>query len=215
MLREENICHEDIALMLENLPNLTNLVTYSYVGRSLRYIYKKNNTFQCKLRYVHDTDTSPETLDAIVSCCPELENIYLDTPTAGILGKLAELRRLQQLKLYKFCCNELDLLLQNIGFNLHYLTVIKGKGVMDISRLAQRCPALVDLDCYLMELLIFSCDYRFEKIEGLEILNSCIGHSTLKNLIAAHSNTIQRLAIDTIPFSDDDLTRFADDFRLF
>lgn len=206
MLREENICHEDVALLIENLPNLKKIVTYSYVGRSIRFIHKQNPNFRCKLQYAHDTDTSEDALDSIVQCCPELESIYLDTPSPGILNKLINLRRLEQLKLYKFSCDELMTeLLPKIGYNLHQLTLIKGKGHCDLGMLARRCPLVLELECYLMDMLTFACDGEFQSLQGLEILNSCMNNFALKAFIVAHAKTIQRLGIDTVSFKDEDI----------
>lgn len=206
MLREENICHEDISMLIENLPNLTKIVTYSYVGRSIRFIHKKNPEFRCKLQYAHDTDTSADALDSIVECCPDLESIYLDTPSPGILHKLIELRRLEQLKLFKFSCDELMTeLLPKIGYNLQQLTLIKGKGNCDLGMLARRCPLLLELECYIMEMLTFACDGMFSMLQGLEILNSCVNNFALKAFIVAHAKTIQRLGIDSVSFKDEDI----------
>lgn len=206
MLREENICHEDVALLIENLPNLTKICTYSYVGRSIRFIHKGNPDFRCKLQYAHDTDTSADALDSMVECCPELESIYLDTPTPGILHKLVHLRRLEQLKLYNFSCEELmQELLPKIGYNIHQLTLIKGKGHCDLGLLAKRCPLIGELECYLMELMTYSCDGLFPMIQGLEVLNSCMNNFALKAFIVAHAKTLKRLGVDTVSFKDEDI----------
>lgn len=206
MLREENICHEDIALLIENLPQLTKICTYSYVGRSIRFIHKRNPEFRCKLRYARDTDTSGDALDSMIECCPDLENVYLDTPSPGILHKLIGLRRLEQLKLYKFSCDELMTeLLPKIGYNLQQLTLIKGKGHCDLGALARRCPLLLELECYLMETLTFACDGVFRTLQGLEILNSCMNNFALKAFIVAQAKTLQRLGVDTVSFKDEDI----------
>lgn len=206
MLREENICHEDIALLIENLPNLTKITTYSYVGRAIRFVHKKNPQFRCKLRYAHDTETSSDALDSIVECCPDLESIYLDTPSSGILHKLAKVRRLEQLKLYKFSCDELlTELLPKIGFNLQQLTLIKGQGNCDLGVLAKKCPLLVELELYLMEMMTFACNGVFEFLQALEILNSGMNSFALKAFIVAHGKTMQRLGVDSVSFKDEDI----------
>lgn len=206
MLREENICHEDVALLIENLPQLTKISTYSYVGRSIRFIHKARPDFRCKLQYAHDTDTSADCLDSMVECCPDLENVYLDTPSPGILHKLANLRRLEQLKLYKFSCDELlTELLPKIGFNLQKLTLIKGKGACDLGLLAKRCPLILELECYLMDMLTFACDGVFQMLQGLEILNSCVNNFALKAFIVAHAKTLHRIGVDQVSFKDEDI----------
>lgn len=208
MLGEENICHTDIAMLLTHLPNLTTLVTYSFVGKSLLYIVEKENKpyFKCKLRNLHDTGTNLKTLDAIVSTCPELESLYLDTPENGILHKISSLK-LVRLKLYKFCCNEFSQIIKSIGPNLLHLTVIKGRNDLDIGKIATNCSSLIDLDCYMMENLIYNSDCpKFENILGLELLNSPISVSSLKNFIS-RSTSLKRLAVDSVGFSDEDMIR--------
>ncbi|GAB0097536.1 uncharacterized protein DMENIID0001_131820 [Sergentomyia squamirostris] len=205
MLREENIDHTDVALLISNCSNLVTLRTYSYVGKSLLYIYRQDPEFTCKLKYVHDTETTDKVLEAIVNCCPQLENLYMDTPDSGILNRLRNLKYLERLKLYKFSCKELDSVLSGgLGGRLHFITLIKGRGTLDLGKLATMCPGIIDLDCYLMDLLVYACDHKFDELEGLEILNSVIVLSSLKHFIALHT-TLKRLAIDTVHFTDEDM----------
>lgn len=207
MLREENICHTDVALLLLNCPNIVTMRTYSFVGRSLLHIHRQDPDFRCKLKYIHDTDTTDKILDAIVSCCPRLENLYMDTPDAGILHKMRHLKNLERLKLYKFSCKELDsVLMSGLGGRLRFLTLIKGRGTLDLGKLATICPGMIDLDCYMMDLLLFASDHTFENLEGLEILNSSIVLSSLKHFVAKHT-ILKRLAIDTVHFTDEDMMR--------
>lgn len=203
MLGDENICHTDIALLIESLPNLTSLMTYSFVGKSIQYIHEENPNFRCKLKYIHDTGTTQKAMDAIVCICPELESIYLDTPVNGILRKMSSLK-LRHIKLYKF--NSLELLetLELIGGRLIHLTLIKGKGMLDIGKLAVTCSGLIDLYCYMMEQLTYSMDRSFNCLQSLEILNSPLATACLKNLISK-SLYLKRLAVDTVHFTDEDI----------
>lgn len=205
-LGEENICHTDIALLLTNLPNLENLVTYSYVGQSLLCISEHHNpNFKTKLKYLHDTRTNNKTIDAIVQMCPDLESIYLDTPDSGVMHKLKFLN-LRKLKIYKFCCIELEQLLETIGRNLYHLTIIKGRGTMDLGRLSRSCGGLIDLDCYMMDLMTYNCDRKFDNLQGLEMLNSPFTNTSLKRFVC-NTRTLKRLAIDSITFTDEDMAR--------
>lgn len=205
-LGEENICHTDIALLLTNLPNLENLVTYSFVGQSLLCISEQHNPqFKTKLKYLHDTRTNSRTIDAIVQMCPELESIYLDTPDSGVMHKLKSLS-LRKFKIYKFCCVELEQLLESIGRNLNHLTVIKGRGTMDLGRLARSCSGLIDLDCYMMDLMTYTCDRKFDNLQGLEMLNSPFTNTSLKRFVC-NTQSLKRLAIDSITFTDEDMAR--------
>ncbi|KAJ6647003.1 hypothetical protein Bhyg_02221 [Pseudolycoriella hygida] len=203
-LGEENICHTDIALLLTNLPNLENLVTYSFVGQSLLCISEQYNPhFKTKLKYLHDTRTNSKTMDAIVRMCPELESIYLDTPDSGVMHKLESLN-LRKLKIYKFCCLELEQLLEKIGPNLNHLTVIKGRGTLDLGRLARSSNGLIDLDCYMMDHITYACDRKFQNLHGLEMLNSPFTNTSLKRFVC-NTQSLKRLAIDSITFTDEDM----------
>ncbi|XP_017477209.1 PREDICTED: uncharacterized protein LOC108367135 isoform X1 [Rhagoletis zephyria] len=202
---EENICYSDIALILEHCPNVETLSTYSFVGASLKFVYDNiDEEFQCKLRYLHDTGTDEETLSVIVKTCPHLESLYLDTPKPGALPVLSN-RFLRKLKIYKFSCAEVMDVLDNIGRNLSHLTMIKGVGHLEISKLARICPMLIDLDCYMMDGLSYTKDInRFECLEGLEMLSSPMSNASLKMLICS-CRQLKRLAVDSISFTDEDI----------
>lgn len=206
-LGEENICHTDIALLLTNLPNLHNLATYSYVGQSLLCINEQHNpNFKTKLKYLHDTKTSLKAMDAIVKMCPKLDAIYLDTPENGVMHKLKALH-LRRLKIYKFCCQELTELLEDIGRNLAHLTVIKGRGIFDLAKLTRSCSGLTDLDCYMMESLSYTNDRKFENLQGLEMLNSPFSTTALKRFVC-NNPMLKRLAVDSTTFTDEDIARY-------
>lgn len=205
-LGEENICHTDIALLISRLPNLESLVTYSFVGQSLVHIRDNiDSNFRTKLRYLHDSRTSAQTMDVIIQMCPQLESVYLDTPESGVMMQMKAIR-LRRLKLYKFCCKELALLLELIGRNLQHLTVIKGRGTFDLGKMARDCSGLVDLDCYMMEALAYGSDRKFDNLCGLEILNSPLSNSALRHFVC-NSPTLQRLAVDSITLDDEDMAR--------
>uniref|UniRef100_A0A182JDX8 F-box domain-containing protein n=1 Tax=Anopheles atroparvus TaxID=41427 RepID=A0A182JDX8_ANOAO len=206
-LGDENICHTDVALLLRHLPNLVTLQSYSYVGSSLLHILEQHDAgFRCRLSYVHDTNTDGQTLDAIVRTCPRLEDVYLDSPEAGILDKLRPVR-LRRIKLYKFSSYELLGLLEagGPGSTLYHLTAIKGFGPLDINRLVRACPNLLDLDLYMMDSLTFTGDTSFPNLQGLEILSSPIQKPSLRGFIC-RTTSLKRLAVDTVSFSDEDIS---------
>lgn len=204
-LGEENVCHTDIAMLLMNLDNLVSLVSYSFVGRSLQYILdNKDPAFRCKLVYLHDTGTKAKTMDAIIDTCPNLQDLYIDSPESNTLVKLSKVN-LRRLKLYKFNCSELLTLLESNGNYTRHLTVIKGRGTMEIHRLIRCCPNLIDLDFYMMDSLSFSGDHGFLDLQGLEILSSPISQPGLRNLLSL-STTLKRLAIDSVTFNDEDFS---------
>lgn len=204
---EENICYSDIALILENCPNVETLSTYSFVGPALKFIHDNvEESFKCKLKYLHDTGTDEETLKVIVKTCPKLESIYLDTSKAGSLHVLSDIF-LRKLKIYKFSCAELVQVLEKIGRNLSHLTMIKGTGNLEIGKLARICPTLIDLDCYMMDDMTYmNCHICFQRLEGLEMLSSQMTNASLKAFIC-NSTQLKRLAVDSVTFNDEDLIR--------
>lgn len=208
-LGDENIHHEEVAGLLLGIPNLVSFVTYSYVGKALRYIVdNKDKNFQCKLQYLHDTETKEKVLDAISFCCPDLKLLYLDSPEANILHKISSLKNLQRLKLYKFNCNEIYPVLEVIGKNMQHLTFIKGKGrdALDIGKIVKTCPHLQDLDFYMMDALTYNISSSFLALEGLEILNSPFNSIALKSFIC-NTTTLKRLAVDFISFTDEEMIK--------
>ncbi|XP_065357969.1 uncharacterized protein LOC135952102 isoform X1 [Calliphora vicina] len=203
---EENICYSDIALILENCPNVETLSTYSFVGPALKFVHDNvDKNFTCKLKYLHDTGSDEEAVKIIVKTCPNLESLYLDTPKFGCLRALAS-TFLRKLKIYKFSSNELVKLLENIGRNLVHLTMIKSNGDLDLNILARLCPGLIDLDCYMMDGLIYvnSNHCRFTCLEGLEMLSSPMTNIALKALIC-NNTQLKRLAVDSVTFNDEDI----------
>lgn len=205
---EENICYSDIALILEHCPNVETLSTYSFVGPALRFVHENiDKNFKCNLKYLHDTASDEETLRIIVKTCPKLQSLYLDTPKVGCLQTL-NTTFLRKLKIYKFSSKELLQLLEKIGSSLIHLTMIKSNGNLDLNDLARRCPCLVDLDCYMMDGLIYvnSNHCRFTHLEGLEMLSSPMTNIALKSLIC-NNTQLKRLAVDSVTFSDEDIVR--------
>ncbi|XP_055386375.1 uncharacterized protein LOC129615273 isoform X2 [Condylostylus longicornis] len=201
---EENICHSDVAMLLERCPNLETLGTYSFVGQALKFVYDNvDSNFKSKLKYLHDTHTDGEQLEIIVTTCPNLETLYLDTPKEGILSRL-KYTKLRKLKIYKFQCDELLQLLENIGKNLSHLTVIKGRGTMELGKLARLCPSLIDLDFYMMDQLTYNIPIKFDSLHGLEMLNSPLSMVSLKHFIC-NNTSLRRLAVDSVIFGDEDL----------
>lgn len=143
-------------------------------------------------------------MDAIIDTCPNLQDLYIDSPETNTLVKLSKVN-LRRLKLYKFNCSELLTLLESIGNFTRHLTVIKGRGTMEIHRLIRCCPNLIDLDFYMMDSLSFSGDHGFLDLQGLEILSSPISQPGLRNLLSL-STTLKRLAIDSVTFTDEDFS---------
>lgn len=102
-----NVCEEEtggpdlVADIIKNLPNLVYLKVYSFTGKALHHIYTKNSYYKTKLKYLHDTGTSIDVMESIVSLCPNLESIHLDSPEKGVTESLGNLSKLNTLKLTK------------------------------------------------------------------------------------------------------------------
>lgn len=207
-LGEENICHEDIASLLTNIPNVKSLGCYSFVGRSVHYVIEKiNPNFVSKLEYLHDTETGHNAMNAMCKACPNLKLIYLDSPEPNVLHKLTSFGMLQSLKIYKFNCSEIYHVLKRIGRQLRHLTFLKGRNIMDVGLIIHNCPNLIDLDFYMMDELTCLTDENFNQLQSFEILNSPMSSTVLRNLICNCHQTIRRLAVDIVPFTDTDMAR--------
>lgn len=208
MLGEENIDHVDIASLLTHIPNLTSLGCYSFVGRSLQYIIDSiNPLFVSKLQYIHDTGTVMSTMNAICKTCPHLEHLYIDSPEPNAIARLTALRHLQRLKIYCFKCDEIVPVIKCIGSQFRHLTFMKGQGSMDVALLINYCPNLIDLDFYMMLDLRCTSEENFKQLRSLEILNSSVSPTSLRHLICNCHQTIRRLAVDIIPFTEAEMMR--------
>lgn len=218
-LGEENVCHTDVAQLILHLPQLQSLVSYSYVGQSLVYVEENlaDATFRCRLQYVHDTRTSERTMECIVRMCPQLESLYLDTPESGVLRRLGEelttvsasaSSALQRLKVHKFCCREFGELAEMpaVGGALVHVTLMKGRGALDLGRLARFCGALADLDLYMMDGLMYVGEREFPALGGLEMLSSPLSTAALRHFVC-RAPKLQRLAVDQIGWNDDEMAR--------
>ncbi|XP_026473858.1 uncharacterized protein LOC113377678 [Ctenocephalides felis] len=206
ILGEENICHTDIAELIYNLPNLINLVTYSFVGKAIYHIYtRKSKHFRSKLNYIHDTETDLRTMNAILEICPDIDCLYLDNPGQGVVSKIDQLK-LTKLKLHNFRCMDLHLLLQSCGETLVHLSVIQGRGTIDFSKLADHCPSLTGLEVYMMDSLVKSEEIKFLNLQNLEILHSKVSNSILSYLMT-HAPKLKRLSVGDVNFTDDDIFR--------
>lgn len=212
MLGEENIDHVDVASLLTHIPHLTSLGCYSFVGKALQYIIDNiNPSFVSQLQYLHDTGTMMCTMNAICSTCPHLKHLYIDSPQPNTIARLTTLRDLQRLKIYRFKCDEIAPVVKCIGSQLCHLTLMKGQGIMDVTLLIQHCPNLIDLDFYMMDELMClrsAGDGKFKQLRSLEILNSPMSSTTLRHLICNCHQTIRRLAVDIVPFTDEEMARW-------
>lgn len=209
---EENISYETISDLIEALPQLATLSSYSYVGKSLLNIHQKNNKFTCNLKYIHDTKTTTETCDAILKTCPHLENLYIDTPDNGVVELLSGFDNLNTLKLAKFECHELHKLLERWGENLHTIRVSLGRGILDVSKLSKSCPNLTKIEFYKMEFISHTTDLPIHKLQHLEVLYSELTPVCLRYILARSPELRKIVVGDEIGITDGDLYRLCADY---
>lgn len=210
---EENIPHEIIADIIEALPNLASLCSYSYVGKSLLHIYKKNKTFTCKLKHLHDTKTSQEICSAIIQTCPHLENLYFDSPNENVIEQIHEFSDLTKLKLVNFQCSVLQKLFPTWGNTLRTLKLSLGKGIFDISSVAN-CSNLIYLELYKMEFVTHTSEISFTRLEHLEVTYSEMTSACLKYVLG-QSPKLRKISVgEPVKLTDGDLYRLCADLCL-
>lgn len=205
---QEDSSFDVVANLIANLPNLTVLRTYSYTGKSLLNLYKKNKNFQSKLKYLHDTNTTFEEFDAIVNTCPLLENIYLNTPNNGLITNLGKLKKLHSLKLSRFLWTELHSYLQLHGSRLQTLKLNTCKEeIIDLSVISHTTPNLITLECFKVELNFTDLNSYFMSLENLEVLYCNINGLVLGYLLL-NSPYLKKVVVgDVIHMTDGDIFR--------
>lgn len=205
---EEESSFHLIADLIESLPNLTVLKIYSFTGKSLSILYRKNQKFNTKLKYIHDTETSIQEFDAIVSTCPSLESIYIDTPQTCVICDLGRLKMLHSLKLSRFSWKELELYLQEHGSRLQVMKLNTCKNeVVDLSLVSHSAPNLITLECYKIELNLPQVNSYFMSLQNLEVLYCNIGSLALAHLMI-NSPYLKRIVVgDVIHMTDGDIFR--------
>lgn len=205
---QEESSFDIVADLIENLPNLTVLRTYSFTGKSLQILYKKHKYLKTKLKYLHDTETTTEDFEAIVNTCPLLENVYFDTPNTGVVCDLGRLKMLHSLKLSRFSWTELQSYLQVYGSRLHTMKLNTCKDeVIDLSTISHSTPNLVTLECFKVELTFTELNSYFMSLENLEVLYCNIGGLVLGYLLL-NSPYIKKVVVgDVIHMTDGDVFR--------
>lgn len=215
---KEEVCDGDggdadvVSLLIENMPNLISLKTYSYAGKALLLLFNKNKTFKTKLKYIHDTETTLETLNAIVNTSPELEIITLNKPQLGVLKQLAKLNNLHSLKLSRVRYKEVIEYLKEAGSKIQELklNVIKEDSV-DISEICNLAPELSTLECFKMNLTCKMPNVNFKNLQSIEILY-CELNTYLLKFILTNTICLKRIIVgDVIHMTDGDIFRLCAD----
>lgn len=209
MYGEENIDHTDAALLIQRLPNLTNLGSYSFVGRSIFYIYNTDCPpgFTTKLQYLHDVETNLRTMKAIVALCPALETIYLEQPEQGVLQMVKDLPIVNKIKLNKFQCHELHQLLDKIGYKIVTLMLSGSSGSFNFTRIAETCRNLETLEFYQCQTATHEEEIPFNKLEHVEIIQGNLSNSCLKYLMCGSPKLKKLIIGDEVKLDDNDFSR--------
>ncbi|KAJ8953130.1 hypothetical protein NQ318_017157 [Aromia moschata] len=134
LCQEETSGYELVAEVIENLPNLISLRIYSFTGSALLLLHRRNPNFKTKLKYLHDTGTTLDIMESIITLCPCLENVHLDRAEPGVVEKLSKLRKLNTLKLTRANMEEVLRYIRVSGAQLQALTLNHNKSVsLDMS----------------------------------------------------------------------------------
>lgn len=209
MYGEENIDHVDVGLLIRRLPNLTNLGSYSFVGKSIYHIYNNDcpPNFTTKLQYIHDANTNMRTMKAILALCPALETIYLEEPESGVLALVKDLPVINKIKLNKFQCHELHQLLDKIGHKIITLMLSASLGSFNFTRVAETCRNLESLEFYQIQTATHEEEIPFNKLEHIEIIHGNLSTSCLKYLMTGSPKLKKLIIGDEIKLDDNDMAR--------
>ncbi|XP_018320650.1 uncharacterized protein LOC108733824 [Agrilus planipennis] len=213
--QDEQDSIETISKLVQNLPNLIALQTFSFTGNALSRVYEKNSNFRTKLEYIHDTLTTEDTCEAIVKTCPNLKSVYLDTPLKNTLKVLSTLKSLHTLKLSKPLYEELMGYLEKSGYQIQVLKLISVKeNVVDLGEICKNAPNLQTLECFKMSLTSTKIDYYFMHLESVD-LSYCNTSNFILRFLLMNSPKLRRLVIgDGIKFNDDDMFRLCSECEL-
>ncbi|RZC40945.1 hypothetical protein BDFB_013821 [Asbolus verrucosus] len=197
-----------IAEIIESLPNLTSLRTYSFTGSSLFTLYKKNSKHKTRLKYLHDTGTTNDIMEAIANMCENLESIHLDTPDKGVISRLTQLKKLCCVKLTHHDSQELLDYLRMSGSRLQVLKLNHDKSCsLNLCDICLTVPNLQTLECFQLKLAFYQLNTFFMNLENIEILYCDVTDTSLKNILM-NSPFLKRIIIGcVINMTDGDIFR--------
>lgn len=213
--QEENSGTEVVSTILNNLPNLEYLKTYSFTGKALLYFNELRPNRKTKLKYLHDTGTTMDVINCIVKVCPHLENIHLDTPEEGVVKQLSRLARIHTLKITRGKINEILALLRESGFRFQFLTLNSVKdSLLDLSDVCILAPELTRLECYKMNLSFSNSENYFMNLQNVELLYCDMMDSVVRYFLT-NSPFLKRFLVGSIiNMTDGDLFRICADSDL-
>ncbi|KAJ8918077.1 hypothetical protein NQ315_011534 [Exocentrus adspersus] len=216
LCQEELSGYELVAGLIEKLPNLTSIRTYSYTGSALWLLYDKNPKYKTKLSYLRDTGTTLDIMESIIKLCPGLESIHIDTPQRGVLEKLSDLKKLNSLKLVKANMEEVLNYLRVSGGQLQVLKLNHNKNVsLDLSQICLDVPNLQTLECFQMQLTFTNSSTYFMSLQNVELLY-CDTSDHVLRYILTNSPFLKRIVVGcVVNMTDGDIFRLCAecDFR--
>ncbi|XP_022907479.1 uncharacterized protein [Onthophagus taurus] len=205
---QENDSSELIATVIKQLPNLNVFKVYSFTGAALLKIYENEPSFKTKLTYIHDTDTTLESLEAIIHLCPKLESANFNSPSSGVLNNFKNLHQLNCLKLSRPNYDDFNKYLIESGDRLQILklNMIKDQRI-DVSKICSYAPDLQTFECFKLKLSCTLPDTYFMNLQTIEILYCDITTCVLKYLLM-NTPFLKRIVVgDVITITDGDVFR--------
>lgn len=205
---EELSGYELVAELIEKLPNLVSIRTYSFTGSALGLIHNKNPKYRTKLAYLHDTGTTLETIEAVIKLCPLLESVHIDSPQPGVVEKLSHLKRLNSLKLTKANMDEVIAYLRTSGARLQVLKLNRNKNAsLNLSEICVWAPNLQTLECFQMKLTFNDINAYFVALQNVELLY-CDMTDLLVRYILTNAPFLRRIVVGcVVNMTDGDIFR--------
>lgn len=209
-IHQNLISPEMAALMLEHFPSLISFGSYPSAGKALSiFASKTEKRKKTKLAYIRDSQTSITILNQMKELCPDLISIYLDRPRPGIIRQLSAFKKLRNIKLNSFYCEELEFLVYKCGRQIETLELLIGKGRLKIMNIFEACPNLLTLDVFKINYIAINIEQSLTcKLLKFDIWCSNYEPELINKLFVAMP-FIEHLNIDDyVPITDDDVENF-------
>ncbi|XP_057659628.1 uncharacterized protein LOC130895956 [Diorhabda carinulata] len=158
-----------LAEIIENLPALISLKTYSFTGNAISVLKGMNPNYKTNLKFLHDSNTSVDIMDSVVSLCPDLEDIHLEEAESDVLEDLYKLSKLNTLQLTKCYIDEFLFSLDIFGGQLQVLKLNNMTEThLDLSDLCISAPNLHTIELYQMKLAFTNKDNYFGNLNNMD-----------------------------------------------
>ncbi|XP_076259515.1 uncharacterized protein LOC143195889 [Rhynchophorus ferrugineus] len=198
---------ELMADIIENLPNLSIIKTYSFTGHALHIVSQRNPHYISKLTYIYDTSTTPEIFDSIVNTCPLLDHAHFSIPADGVVEQFYRLKKLNSLKLTQGTKTEIVSFLQKSENRMEILQLNHNKDdTLDIGDFCRYAPNLRNLECFQMSLKFSHPEkLSLHRLQKVQILYCDISDKDVIALIT-NSPEVKSVTIgSSLSLTDDDI----------